>query len=250
MRPSQGAHHDQAHHLATAAAIFAAGTFATAAHADGVKCGGVNACKGQSACKGATNSCKGQNACKGQGCPRPAPRWNAARRAAKSSKDATVHKPHEAGAAQSPAASAFFFEAHDTLAGVDCRRCRPRLRNRRFRAGPQARALRGDRRQPRQGELVRGAVGELHGAGRHAAHWLDRIRRDYPMALHGVSLSIGSIDPLDRALSRRAEGAGRARRSRCGCPTISASPACAASTCTTCCRCPTPRRRWITSPSA
>src|SRR6202040_2847688 len=27
-------------------------------------------------------------------------------------------------------------------------------------------------------------------------HWLDRIRRDYPMALHGVSLSIGSIDPL------------------------------------------------------
>ncbi len=28
-------------------------------------------------------------------------------------------------------------------------------------------------------------------------HWLDQIRRDYPMALHGVSLSIGSIDPLD-----------------------------------------------------
>jgi uncharacterized protein (UPF0276 family) len=28
-------------------------------------------------------------------------------------------------------------------------------------------------------------------------HWLDRFRRDYPMALHGVSLSIGSIDPLD-----------------------------------------------------
>jgi len=27
--------------------------------------------------------------------------------------------------------------------------------------------------------------------------WLDRFRRDYPMALHGVSLSIGSIDPLD-----------------------------------------------------
>jgi len=28
--------------------------------------------------------------------------------------------------------------------------------------------------------------------------WLDRLRRDYPMALHGVALSIGSIDPLDR----------------------------------------------------
>ena len=29
-------------------------------------------------------------------------------------------------------------------------------------------------------------------------HWLDRFRRDYPMALHGVSLSIGSIDPPPR----------------------------------------------------
>ncbi len=53
--------------VAAAVSIFAAGTFATAAHAAGVKCGGVNACKGQSACKGAANSCKGQNACKGQG---------------------------------------------------------------------------------------------------------------------------------------------------------------------------------------
>ena len=32
-----------------------------------MKCGGTNACKGQSACKSAANSCKGQNACKGQG---------------------------------------------------------------------------------------------------------------------------------------------------------------------------------------
>jgi uncharacterized protein (UPF0276 family) len=30
-------------------------------------------------------------------------------------------------------------------------------------------------------------------------HWLDRLRRDYPMALHGVSLSIGSVDPLNEA---------------------------------------------------
>ena len=33
--------------------------------------------------------------------------------------------------------------------------------------------------------------------GGRPMHWLDRIRRDHPMALHGVSLSIGSIDPLD-----------------------------------------------------
>ena len=34
-------------------------------------------------------------------------------------------------------------------------------------------------------------------AGGAPLHWLDRVRRDYPVALHGVSLSIGTIDPLD-----------------------------------------------------
>ena len=32
-----------------------------------VKCGGINSCKGTSACATATSSCKGLNACKGQG---------------------------------------------------------------------------------------------------------------------------------------------------------------------------------------
>ena len=53
--------------IATAAAIFAAGTFASVAQAAGVHCTGANACKGQSACKTAKSSCKGMNACKGQG---------------------------------------------------------------------------------------------------------------------------------------------------------------------------------------
>jgi len=35
-------------------------------------------------------------------------------------------------------------------------------------------------------------------AGGNPLHWLEKLRRDYPMAMHGVSLSIGSIDPLDR----------------------------------------------------
>lgn len=32
-----------------------------------IKCGGVNACKGQTSCMSASNECKGQNSCKGQG---------------------------------------------------------------------------------------------------------------------------------------------------------------------------------------
>ena len=48
--------------------------------------------------------------------------------------------------------------------------------------------------------------------GGKALHFLDRIRADYPLVLHGVSLSIGSTQPLDRnylqslkALMRRVE---------------------------------------------
>ena len=38
----------------------------------------------------------------------------------------------------------------------------------------------------------------MHTAGR-PLHWLDAIAARYPVAMHGVSLSIGSTDPLDRA---------------------------------------------------
>ena len=52
--------------FATAAAVFAVSTFATAASAQ-VVCSGANACKGQQgSCKSAANACKGQNACKGK----------------------------------------------------------------------------------------------------------------------------------------------------------------------------------------
>ena len=40
---------------------------ADAADKGKVKCEGVNACKGKSACATAKNSCQGQNSCKGQG---------------------------------------------------------------------------------------------------------------------------------------------------------------------------------------
>ena len=57
-----------------AMAIAAASLFAfapmSAVHAGddaGVKCFGINGCKGQNDCKTANNACKGKAACKGQG---------------------------------------------------------------------------------------------------------------------------------------------------------------------------------------
>ena len=36
-------------------------------YAEGVECGGINACKGQGECGGKGHECAGKNACKGQG---------------------------------------------------------------------------------------------------------------------------------------------------------------------------------------
>ena len=54
---------------AAAAALFALGAAPMAQAADdgGVKCAGVNSCKGTSECKTAKSDCKGHNSCKGQG---------------------------------------------------------------------------------------------------------------------------------------------------------------------------------------
>lgn len=40
-------------------------------------------------------------------------------------------------------------------------------------------------------------------AGGKPLHYLDRIRRDFPMVMHGVSLSIGSTDVLDSSYLRQ-----------------------------------------------
>jgi hypothetical protein len=57
---------------AVASLFAAAGAHAGEGHAgkqEGktVKCGGINACKGQGSCSGADNSCKATNSCKGMG---------------------------------------------------------------------------------------------------------------------------------------------------------------------------------------
>jgi len=40
-------------------------------------------------------------------------------------------------------------------------------------------------------------------AGGKPLQWLDRIRRDYPMAMHGVTLAIGESEPLDEDYLRQ-----------------------------------------------
>ena len=53
-----------------AAALLSTGLLATTtvqAADGGVKCTGINSCKGSSECKTAKSECKGQNSCKGTG---------------------------------------------------------------------------------------------------------------------------------------------------------------------------------------
>lgn len=54
---------------AAAATLFTLGAapMAQAATDAGVKCSGVNSCKGTSECKTAKSECKGHNSCKGEG---------------------------------------------------------------------------------------------------------------------------------------------------------------------------------------
>lgn len=48
----------------------------------------------------------------------------------------------------------------------------------------------------------------FHDGGREAG-LLDRLRRDYPVSLHGVGLALGSVEPLDRAHVARVAAAVR-----------------------------------------
>ena len=50
--------------------------------------------------------------------------------------------------------------------------------------------------------------------GGRPRHVLDRVAERYPVALHGVSLSIGSTDPLDRAYLRKLKALAERTRAR------------------------------------
>src|SRR4051812_22940897 len=48
------------------------------------------------------------------------------------------------------------------------------------------------------------------GTGGRPSYFMERIRRDFPMAMHGISMNLGSTDPLDETyLARLKELAAR-----------------------------------------
>ena len=73
-------------------------------------------------------------------------------------------------------------------------------------------------------------------AGGRPLHVLEQIRERYPIVMHGVSLSIGSTDPLNFDYLRQLKQLAQ-RFEPAGFPTICAGPASAATMRTTCCRC-------------
>lgn len=52
-------------------------------------------------------------------------------------------------------------------------------------------------RKPRSLEWLEVLTENYLVPGGKPLYYLDRLRRDYPLVMHGVSLSIGSVDPLD-----------------------------------------------------
>ncbi len=73
--------------------------------------------------------------------------------------------------------------------------------------------------------------------GGRPPHHLERLRAEYPMVMHGVSLSIGSSDPLNVAYLRDLKALA-ARVEPAWCPTTCAGPASTTAICMTCCRLP------------
>ena len=106
----------------------------------------------------------------------------------------------------------------------------------------QARAPgRDPRRRPQRGFFEVHAENYM-GAGGPPHRALEALRRDHPVSLHGVCMSIGGEQPLDRAhLARfRAWSSATSRRWS---PSIWPGRRTRPPISTTCCRCPTPRRR-------
>ena len=62
-------------------------------------------------------------------------------------------------------------------------------------------------------------------SGGRPRYVLEQIAERYPVVMHGVSLSIGSTDPLNFDYLAQAQAPGRRRPARAGCPITCAGPA-------------------------
>ena len=84
-------------------------------------------------------------------------------------------------------------------------------------------------------------------AGGRPLEVLDAVRANYPVVMHGVSMSIGSTDALDLAYLRGLRALARRTAPR-GYPTIYAGAAWVGIVCMTCCRFRITRKPCATSP--
>ena len=85
------------------------------------------------------------------------------------------------------------------------------------------------------------------GAGGPPHRFLEAIAARYPLSLHGVGLSIGGEARPRPGASRAAAGISPTATGRHRFPNIWPGRRMTAPISTTCCRCPTPRRRWSAS---
>ncbi len=179
-------------------------------------CAGKNSCKGKGGCASAEakHACKGQNACKGHG--RLQVRRQRLRRQEllqgqgrlrrSPARDEGQQEPEVGGGggrvtgARSPAPKTDMnrFGLPDLGIGIG-------LRTTHF------------------GEILAGAPAvdwfevlseNFMDTGGRPLHVLDHVVERYPVALHGVSLSIGSTDPLDRAYLRKLKALAERTRAR------------------------------------
>ena len=254
----------------------------TKAASDKHVCKGKNSCKGKGGCKTGDAGCAGKNSCKGKGGCASADRSTTARARTPARARAAARPATPAAPARTPArarAAARFPSRRrpnsdsDVLGG----RGSPRPPSFSRHAGGQEPTpeIRHPRREPlglaRPRHRHRPADGPLRAHPRDAARrstgsrscprtsWTRAAGRSTsstrsPSAtrssLHGVSLSIGSTDPLDRELPREAEGPRRPHARPLGLRPPLLDRASPGATRTTCCRCPTPRRRCATSSRA
>ena len=162
-------------------------------------CTGVNSCKGTSECKSAKNSCKGMNSCKGQGwmsmskadCDAAKAKAKAAAKLSRSAEagvGAPVDGPHGPG----------------TLLTMKIRR---------LRSGPaHARTMRPCSSEPHAIDWLEVITENYLVPGGKPLYYLERIRERFPLVMHGVSLSIGSTDPLDLEYLHTVRALARAHR--------------------------------------